>query len=801
MWGPIGMAEEEADPGADAQVSIFQALGADDPEQLGDYTLAARLGAGGMGKVYLSHTLAGRPVAIKAIRPELADDPGFRRRFRREVAAARRVHGLYTAPVIDSEIDTTPLWLATAFVQGPTLSAAVSRHGTLPTSAVLLLAAGVAEALQAVHGEGIVHRDLKASNVLLAMDGPRVIDFGIARAVDSTALTNTGVAVGTPSFMSPEQALNKDVGPATDIFSLGQLVTYAAKSTPAFGEGQTYGVLYRIVHEEPDLDGVPEVLLPLLHRCLTKDPDKRPSLAEVIGLCRAASEGGILRRSGNWLPDAITADITRHQDVPEQGATCHQLGLAGVAKVPEGTQTQLPESPTSSGSLGSPELNDDAAADADADAETGAGVEGETGTGNGAGAETRTGAGVRADTGSSSGTEGGSGADHGPDAKTGAGSPTSAPPPALSASHSDADNAGHPPSEASPPGPRKSTPPEGMAAEAPEAPEAPEPVSPTYRAASVPSAQRNTVGGHSSGQPTSKGKTKASRERSTPTAGNAGQPPPANTPQPDRKPIRRRALLTLGATLLAGAAGTTAVIGLREDGDDKNPKDATPKEIAVTSTATFTGHKVQVYGVAFSPDGETLATASDDEVVILWNVETQNRAATLTGHKHSVTAVAFSPDGKTLATACGDETVILWNVETRDRAATLNGHKNPVNRVVFSPDGKTLAAASGVGVVILWNVETRDRAATLDGHEYAVNGVVFSPDGRILATASEDGKVILWNVETRDRAVTLTGHEDCVNGVAFSPDGKTLATASDDKTARLWKASGNARISAAQIES
>lgn len=308
---------------------VFGELRTDDPERVGGYSLVARLGAGGMGTVYLSHTLAGRPVAIKAIRPELADDAEFRRRFRREVAAARRVQGLYTAAVIDSQVDGSLLWLATAFVPGPTLATAVSRHGALPVSSVLLLAAGVAEALQEVHGEGIVHRDLKPSNVLLATDGPRVIDFGIARAADATALTNTGVAVGTPTFMSPEQAVNGEVGPATDVFSLGQLVTYAAKGTPAFGEGQAYGVLYRIVHEEPDLADVPEALLPVLTRCLTKDPEQRPSPADVIQLCRAASENGTLRRSGNWLPQAITVDVTQHQNVPTR-AVPHHLPAIGT---------------------------------------------------------------------------------------------------------------------------------------------------------------------------------------------------------------------------------------------------------------------------------------------------------------------------------------------------------------------------------------------------------------------------------------------------------------------------------------
>jgi tRNA A-37 threonylcarbamoyl transferase component Bud32 len=306
------------DAGAVPQEPVFQALGADDPRLLGGYAVVARLGAGGMGKVYLSHTPAGRPVALKVIRPELADDREFRRRFRQEVAAAQRVQGLYTAPVIDSDTDGTPAWLATAFVPGPTLAAAVARHGVLPVPAVLLLAAGMAEALQGVHGAGIVHRDLKPSNVLLAKDGPRVIDFGIAQAADATSVTNTGVFVGTPSFMSPEQATGSGLGPATDVFSLGQVVAFAAQGRPAFGEGQAHGVLYRIVHEEPDLSGVPEALLPLLERCLTKAPAGRPSPAEVIEVCRAASEDGTLARAENWLSEAVAADAGRHEAVPAQ---------------------------------------------------------------------------------------------------------------------------------------------------------------------------------------------------------------------------------------------------------------------------------------------------------------------------------------------------------------------------------------------------------------------------------------------------------------------------------------------------
>ncbi|MET7407623.1 serine/threonine-protein kinase [Streptomyces parvulus] len=265
---------------------VFQPLRDDDPRVVGGYRLAARLGAGGMGRVYLSHTQGGRPVAVKVVRSELADDPAFRRRFGREIRSARKVKGAYTAEVIDADADGTPPWLATLYVPGPALSDVVARGGPLPVPAVLWLMAGVAEALQAVHDAGIVHRDLKPSNVLLAADGPRVIDFGISVAADSTAHTATGTTIGTPQYMAPEQASGRDVTAATDIFSLGQTAAFAALGEPLYGDGPAVGVLYRIVHSEPDLSGLPEQLRPLVARCMAADPAERATAAEVVAWCR-----------------------------------------------------------------------------------------------------------------------------------------------------------------------------------------------------------------------------------------------------------------------------------------------------------------------------------------------------------------------------------------------------------------------------------------------------------------------------------------------------------------------------------
>ncbi|MFG2831323.1 protein kinase [Streptomyces sp. NPDC048434] len=313
---------------------IFQPLEGDDPRAIAGYRLTAKLGSGGMGKVYLSYTPGGRPVAIKVIRPEFSEDAEFRRRFKQEVQSAQRVQGLFTAPVIDSDAEGAAPWLATAYVPGPSLAAAVAGHGRLPVSTVLLLVAGIAEALQVIHGAGIVHRDLKPSNVLLAADGPRVIDFGIARAADATSLTSSGVTVGTPTFMAPEQAAGSTISSATDVFALGQVAAYAAIGAPAFGEGTSHGVLYRIVHEEPDLTGLPDDLRELVTRCLAKDPADRPSVAEVIELCGAASGQTQLRRPEEWLPTAVAADITTRAAAPAPPQTPPPPPEAPTAGVP-----------------------------------------------------------------------------------------------------------------------------------------------------------------------------------------------------------------------------------------------------------------------------------------------------------------------------------------------------------------------------------------------------------------------------------------------------------------------------------
>lgn len=282
-----------------------------DPRDIAGYALQGRLGAGGMGTVYLSATRGGQPIALKVVHSEFAEDPKFRQRFEQEVRASRQVRGRYILPVVDSNTGGPVPWLATEYAPGLSLALAVATHGPLPTAATLQLIAGVADALKAIHTLQITHRDLKPGNVILAPDGPAVIDFGIARAAEATPLTGTDVRIGTPSFMAPEQLRGTAaVTPAIDVFALGLTAHVAVTGVHPFGEGPTPAVLYRIDREEPDLTACPAEIRPVISRCLAKDPEARPTPDEVLALCRDAGArlglSEVLPAAG-WLPPAFLA--------------------------------------------------------------------------------------------------------------------------------------------------------------------------------------------------------------------------------------------------------------------------------------------------------------------------------------------------------------------------------------------------------------------------------------------------------------------------------------------------------------
>ncbi|MGW0859192.1 serine/threonine-protein kinase, partial [Streptomyces sp. NPDC002690] len=253
----------------------------EDPRLVGSFRLHRRLGAGGMGVVYLGSDRRGQRVALKVIRPDLAEDQEFRSRFAREVSAARRIRGGCTARLVAADLDAERPWFATQYVPGPSLHDKVAEEGPLSASEVASIGAALSEGLVAVHEAGVVHRDLKPSNILLSPKGPRIIDFGIAWATGASTLTHVGTAVGSPGFLAPEQVRGAAVTPATDVFSLGATLAYAATADSPFGHGSSEVMLYRVVHEEPHLSEVHDALAPLVRACLAKDPEERPSTLQL----------------------------------------------------------------------------------------------------------------------------------------------------------------------------------------------------------------------------------------------------------------------------------------------------------------------------------------------------------------------------------------------------------------------------------------------------------------------------------------------------------------------------------------
>jgi hypothetical protein len=330
----------------------MEPLSEKDPRTAGEFQLRARLGAGGMGRVYLGFSPAGRAVAVKVVHPELARDAEFRRRFAREVATARAVSGMYTAPVVASGLDDDPPWLATAYVPGPSLAEVVAGHGPLTEPAMWRLAAGLTEALQAVHACGLVHRDLKPANVLLAADGPRVIDFGISRALDGTSLTATGMVVGTPGYMSPEQAEGAPAGAPSDVFSLGCVLAYAASGNAPFGDGSAASVLYRVVMRPPDLARVPARLREVVVACLAKNPSERPGLTSLAAMISRAGPAIPTASPDSYWP-APVAEVIRASRAAEGTHTMTVQQAPAMAPAPTMAPPR-PAAPRTQPSSGTP---------------------------------------------------------------------------------------------------------------------------------------------------------------------------------------------------------------------------------------------------------------------------------------------------------------------------------------------------------------------------------------------------------------------------------------------------------------
>ena len=309
----------------------------EDPRVVGSFRLHRRLGAGGMGVVYLGSDRRGQRVALKVIRPDLAEDEEFRSRFAREVSAARRIRGGCTARFVAADLDADRPWFATQYVPGPSLHDKVAAEGPLSAADVAVVGSALAEGLVAVHEAGVVHRDLKPSNILLSPKGPRIIDFGIAWATGASTLTHVGTAVGSPGFLAPEQVRGAAVTPATDVFALGATLAYAGMADSPFGHGSSEVMLYRVVHEEAQLGGVPDALAPLIHACLAKDPEERPS---TLQLSLRFKE--IAAREAQGLTEPRPPAPRQSQDRPTGRRAEEYVDQQTQRRHPQGTNTPPP---------------------------------------------------------------------------------------------------------------------------------------------------------------------------------------------------------------------------------------------------------------------------------------------------------------------------------------------------------------------------------------------------------------------------------------------------------------------------
>ncbi|GGQ51816.1 hypothetical protein GCM10010145_21460 [Streptomyces ruber] len=749
----------------------------EDPQRLGEYWLAARLGSGAQGVVYEAYGPAGARVAVKVLHPDVASGPRARSRFAKEVRAAQRVASFCTARVLDADTEAESPYIVSEFVPGPNLAAAVRIAGPLRGDALLRLATGVVTALAAIHQAGVVHRDLKPSNVLLGPDGPRVIDFGIARTAEMT-LTETGAVMGTVGYLAPETLQGRHADAAADVFAWGAVVLYAATGTEPF-RGENLGeAVVRAMEYDPDLSALPEPLQPLVHDALAKRPEDRPGAAALLlrllggdgvtdATLQALRAGAHAAGSGPLAEGAVTPAVGEAAEAayrslsPEVQAVAREVWLRLVVpgSAPDGSHDSV-------------RTADEAELLADRPEHEQARVRQVLTAFAHPAVLVHEGTTVR---------------------------PASAA--VLRAwprlrTWADTDRAGlrvH----------RRL----GAAART------------WQRGGRRPDDLARGTALHDAlaWAATAPTRLRANRvERAFLQASQEAEVHRARRARRLNTVLTGALLLTLLSAGVALWQRGTAIDALTakqqalsrqlatQSGSilDSNPDlasllavqayRASPTREATESLfdaaafplrRTLTGHEASVTSVAYGPDARVLATGSEDNTARLWDTTT-GHARALEGHRGYLNAVALSPDGKILATGSDDRTARLWDTATGRLRTTLTGHRDDVDGIAFSPDGRTLATASDDGTLRLWDTGTFRTRARL-GDQGHMNAVAFSPDGRVLALGSDDDKVRLWDPAS-GRLRVLTGHRRTIESVAFSPDGRTLATGSDDRTARLW---------------
>ncbi len=743
-------------------------LRAADPRRLGPYLLQGRLGQGGMGTVYLGRTGNGPWLAIKVIRDEYASDDEFRNRFRREAENARRVARFCTASVVDADPDGDPPYLVTEYVEGPTLSRAVATNGPLRSADLEQLAVNVATALTAIHNAGIVHRDLTPANVLLSPVGPKVIDFGVARATDLVTVAREAQRIGTPGFMAPEQASGAPVGAAADVFAWGGIVIYAGSGRLPFGEGATDAVLYRVIHEQPRLEGLDGTLRTLVQQAMRKDPATRPTAQELlmrlVGEPMAATVLGVPAPTPPPTPGAPAAAATSTPPAvgsapPKANRTsrAERKAARAAAAGPASTPAPVPPSPARPNPVPpSPARPTPVAARRPAPTDP-------------ADPTTRI---ARSPV-------------PAPRPESGA---RSVPPVATrpGADRSDEGEGGH----------RK----RGVVLAGVLA------LVLTGAAVGIVVTRGSSGGGSTTPPPDLVAVSR--RLAADATAVRGTNPALArrlslaayrahDTAEADRALLA--SILPVTGTTVAMPTTRTLSVALRPDGgllasagSDRTVRLTTLSASGQSATAaTVGGFGAAVTAVAFSSDGRTLAAADKDttRLIDVSDLKHPRIVATLIGHVSPVEAVAFSPDGTMVATGSDDRTARLWNIRDRAHPAfieSLTGHYGPVTAVAFAST-RHLAATAGIdGQTRIWNVtnpKSPVEVSSVMGDSGAINSVAFSPGGQLLATGVDDGTTRLLDLTdpaNPRQVASVAAHDMRVTSVAFA--GRLLLTGSLDGT-------------------